>query len=538
MKDNLIYLTTLILKKNKILFDFKELSFQIQSHPSYPSLHTVTGVLDHFNIDNIAANVSVTSETLAQLPDCFIAQIRNDNQKDLVLVQKIKLAYVVYTSVSKKQKVTKNEFLEKFTGIIVAVEKADEAAFTERNLTKLKYLSAGLLCLLGSFFLSRNSLNIYPIIYLCLSFIGVIASVAILKQELGLKTTIGDAFCSGTDEKKDCDAVLSSKGAEVIKGHKLSDFSILYFSGLTILTFIQISNPVLSFSISLLAIPITIYSLYYQYAVIKKWCLLCLSIVGILWAQALFPIFTEIYIQDFEINSILVFGVVAFAVILLWDNITPLFTEVHHLRKEHLKNVKFKKNYTLFESLLKKFPKINTQIETNNEIIFGNKESCLEIIIITSPFCGHCKPIHIMVESLLKRHNDQVKIIIRFNVNTLNKEGDLVKITSRLLEINSTKGEKECLLAMGDIYNEQKPNSWFKKWGECNKKEISILELEKQSSWCLKHAINFTPEILINGQSFPKEYERTDLVYFIEDLHESCCVNTIENINNEFELIT
>jgi hypothetical protein len=208
------------------------------------------------------------------------------------------------------------------------------------------------------------------------------------------------------------------------------------------------------------------------------------------------------------------------------------------LRKEHLKNVKFKKNYTLFEILLNKLPKINTQIETNNEIIFGNKESCLEIIIITSPFCGHCKPIHIMVESLLKRHNDQVKIIIRFNVNTLNKEGDLVKITSRLLEINSTKGEKECLLAMGDIYNEQKPNSWFKKWGECNKKEISILELEKQSSWCLEHAINFTPEILINGQSFPKEYERSDLVYFIEDLHESCCVNTIENINNEFELIT
>jgi hypothetical protein len=88
---------------------------------------------------------------------------------------------------------------------------------------------------------------------------------------------------------------------------------------------------------------------------------------------------------------------------------------------------------------------------------------------------------------------------------------------------------------MGDIYNEQKPNSWFKKWGECNKKEISILELEKQSSWCLKNAINFTPEILINGHSFPKEYDRTDLVYFIEDLYENCLQINQEHTNTSIE---
>ena len=34
-------------------------------------------------------------------------------------------------------------------------------------------------------------------------------------------------------------------------------------------------------------------------------------------------------------------------------------------------------------------------------------------------------------------------------------------------------------------------------------------------------AINFTPEILINGKSFPKEYSRTDLIFFIEDLEEN-----------------
>ena len=47
-------IASLLLRKNGIQFDKDEFLFQIQSHPSYPSLHSITGVLEHFNIDNIA----------------------------------------------------------------------------------------------------------------------------------------------------------------------------------------------------------------------------------------------------------------------------------------------------------------------------------------------------------------------------------------------------------------------------------------------------------------------------------------------------
>jgi hypothetical protein len=46
---------------------------------------------------------------------------------------------------------------------------------------------------------------------------------------------------------------------------------------------------------------------------------------------------------------------------------------------------------------------------------------------------------------------------------------------------------------------------------------------------------NFTPEILINGHSFPKEYDRADLVYFVEDLYESCNQVTKKNTNTSIE---
>jgi hypothetical protein len=531
-----VYLLKKLLEKNDVFFDKQELAFQIQTHPSYPSLHSITGVLDHFNIENVAANVPVDAKALIQLPDCFIAQIEKDNNKDLVLVNKEKLGYSILNSSTKKQKITEDEFLKKFTGIIVAVDQAEENVNPKSSSNTLKFLSVGLSILFASFFIFINLGHWYTVVYFGLCIAGIIASIAIIKQELGLKSSIGDAFCSGQNEKKDCDAVLTSKGAEIIKGYKLSDFSILYFTGLAVLTFIQIANPVISFTISILAIPVTLYSLYYQYVVIKKWCLLCLSIVGVLWTQALFPFITNKYINNFIINDFLVFGIVALAVLLLLNYIKPLFTDVHKLKKEKIESVKFKRNYTLFESLLNKSPQINTELSDSNEIIFGNLNSNLEITLITNPFCGHCKPVHTHIAEILHRYHNSVKVKIRFSVNTKDENSDLVKITSRLIEIYNTTGEKDCLLAMDDIYNEEIPNNWFKKWSDCSKKETYILELEKESNWCKAKTINFTPEILINGKSFPKEYNRSDLMYFIEDLHEDCSNTTIKNIDTSFEL--
>lgn len=511
----------MLLKKNKIFFDKQELAFQIKSHPSYPSLHAVTGVLDHFNIENIAADVPVNSKTLVQLPNCFIAQVKDSFGANLVLVLKEGLNYTILDLENKKEKLSDADFLEKFTGIIVVVEQTEESKLKTKNSNAFKLIGFGLFMLLVSFFIFKNSINWYTSIHFIFSLIGFIISVAIIKQELGLKTIIGDAFCSKQDDKKDCDAVLTSKGAKIFKNYKLSDFSILYFTGLTVLTCVQISNPVISFSISLLAIPATLYSLYYQYAVVKKWCLLCLSIVGVLWVQASISLISTTYLKTFINTDFIVLSIVSLGVFFSWNMIKPLLVEVNKLRQDKIESVKFKRNYILFESLLNKSPQLNTELPNSKEIVFGNLNSNLEIILITSPFCGHCKPVHTHIEEILHRYANNVKIKIRFNVNTKIENDDLTKITSRLLEIYNTRGNKECMEAMSDIYADQKPNNWLKKWGNCKEKEIYILELEKQSSWCLEKAINFTPEILLNGKSFPKEYNRTDLIFFIEDLEEN-----------------
>ena len=98
MKDTLLNLVQRLLRRNQISFDKEELSFQIQSHPSYPSLHAITGVLDHFNIENVAADVPINTRTLLQLPNCFIAQVNTETRQRFGCYRKKRgrLYYIYY----------------------------------------------------------------------------------------------------------------------------------------------------------------------------------------------------------------------------------------------------------------------------------------------------------------------------------------------------------------------------------------------------------------------------------------------------------
>lgn len=520
MKNPLFTIVKKLLFDNKISFDKKELAFQIKSHPSYPSLHAITGVLDHFNIENIAAEVPTDSQTLAQLPDSFIAQIHTDKGDDLVAIRKIKKQSLYHVfSENIDEKMSESDFLIKFTGIIVAVEKDENVKPASKATFKKEILFSALGIILAAL-LYNKGIEYTNLAFLSLSILGIITSYSILKQELGESSVIGDAFCSGNNEKKDCDAVLSSKGAEIIKGHKLSDLGMIYFSGL-LLASMLITNFSFLHLISFLAIPITIYSIYYQYKVVKSWCTLCLTIVGILWVQAALNSFQFTFTNVFPLDTDILVTTAAFiSVYLIWSYTKPLVKSTIELEKEKIEFVKFKRDFNLFNNLLQGSSTVDTKISNTKEIILGNKDAALEVVIVTNPFCGHCRPVHEIVHSITEKYNDNVKIIIRFNVHVGEATSNGVIVTSKLLELYNEKGIEDCKSAMDDIYEGMDFDKWLSKWGKANNFDTYYDLLKDQKEWCTEKNINFTPEILVNGKSFPKEYNRTDLTFFIEDLEE------------------
>ena len=104
-----IFLTILIL-----IFSFQSLTnasevkeFELEGMSVGDSL------LDHFNIENIAAEVPKNLETLLELPNCFLGQIQTNKGKELVTVVRKGLDYTLFYPSRKKEKNTELEFLKK-----------------------------------------------------------------------------------------------------------------------------------------------------------------------------------------------------------------------------------------------------------------------------------------------------------------------------------------------------------------------------------------------------------------------------------------
>ena len=41
---------------------------------------------------------------------------------------------------------------------------------------------------------------------------------------------------------------------------------------------------------------------------------------------------------------------------------------------------------------------------------------------------------------------------------------------------------------------------------------------ENINNWCINNNYNYTPAIFINGYEYPEQYDRENLVYFIDDI--------------------
>jgi hypothetical protein len=241
-------------------------------------------------------------------------------------------------------------------------------------------------------------------------------------------------------------------------------------------------------------------------------------VLGVLLVQA----FMSFMVFDFVVYSSELF-LTLFSFLFLsfiWAELKPSYKKAQEFNVLQLEHYKFKRNTSLFTTALKSSEKKEMTITGINEIILGNKNAALKIVLVTNPMCFFCKEAHRVFHDLLKGREEGIQLIIRFNINTSNQESNLsLEISNQLVEMYSDKGEKETLQALDEIYSDMEANDWLKKW-----KATTFLnhlpELEKAKEWCVSNAVNFTPAVFINGYLFPKEYDKTDITFFIDHLIE------------------
>lgn len=525
MQDQLFNILYKLLVTNKIKLNKEELKLQLLSHPSYPSLHSVTGVLKHFGIPNLALQVPADQDTLDQLPATFIANVSGDKGNNLALIEKKNGEIQVYLDQKQVKSTSIAKFLEIWDGIIIAVEK-DETVKEEQttNTSKIWQWS----CIIGliaiGVVLFKNA-SLFEGIHYFLSGIGLILSILIVSHSLGIESASTASICN-LSEKTSCDAVLNSKGAKIGGLLTLSDASILAFAGYLLFYCLSLlgntSTVAIIASLTLFSIPFVLYSVYYQASVLKKWCPLCLGIVGVLALQGILLFVTGNY-NEFASIGLKEAGLYVISLLIIasiWFYIKPLLHKKVALGKLKIESNTFKRNFSLFHTLLKENDAIVNDINLSQEIVLGNRDAPIEVILVTSPLCFYCKQAHTDIENVLKQADNQLKVIVRFNVGADNPEDTGFQVTSHLIHAYNTEGEVGCMKVMHETYQDDVDlKQWLKQREPITNADYSDV-LKAQKEWCTKNNINFTPALYILGNQFPKEYDRSDLSLFIDDLAE------------------
>ncbi len=500
-KQNKNYIFIKHLDVQKIEVDRMEFNFQLETHPDYPSLLSFYDALNFYNINSFATKI--IDKSILNLPTYFIAEIKQNNETQLVLVQKKHTNYLINFNNKIIKILSKDEFKHAWTGIVLIIENDREYENNSQSFLFLQKTGILLTILLVAYFSLGIAISLFLI------FSGVFLSIEAIKQGYHIETNFSSKFCKATAEL-DCNTIINSNKFKIFDTFGFSDMSIVFFITQFIsLLFFVFTNTVMDYTkISLilltLSIPITLVSIYYQWRVAKKWCVVCLGIIVVLYAElitaSLFyynTIPNNIYIN---LRTIFYFSISFIIPLISWVLIKPIITKYYTLQSENKKLFKFKRNFSLFKHSLLVERKIDSK-NLESVMSVGNKNSKLKISIVTNPMCNFCKKAHTIIEELLQKHSDNIQINIHFSFIPSDKNDSFKNLLHhKLVEIYLKQGEQKFMDALGSWFKNKDFEKWFSKYGKNiavdKKSEIQNI-LQNQHENNRKNNILFTPSLFI-----------------------------------------
>lgn len=508
------------LKKEKITIDQNEFLFQVESHTSYPSLLAISDTLSFLKVNNLATRLEF--EDIDHLPNTFIALIEEKPNNPFLAFLERKEDSFQYSRDGKTITVSKDFFKTMFQNIVLLAEKDENDIAIKKSNSNLVFGSI-ILGIIYLFLVFANSFSLLTTLFLCFAFLGIYLSVEAISHELGIQTKFSEAVCTLT-ANSDCDAVLNAKKSRFLEKFSFSDASIAIFSSqiLSLLLF-AISNQLHDFFnittiVLLFSLPITFFSFYQQIVVAKKWCPICLAIICIIYLEIVCLLVFNNF--SFAINT---FAIAYFLLVLVGCYLASVFLK--NIVKQNLdfkskiiENNRFKRKYSLFKMALVASDQVIEKTTTTNNIVLGNPDAKLKITIVSSPFCGHCKEAHKIIEEILELHQDNICFNLHFNFDASKNDEKSKRVHQKLVQIYFTEGQNAFLNALHDWFeNKDEEQIMLKSISKIS--DLSINEiLNQQFTWNQENKISYTPAIIIGKYVFPKDYNRNELIYFINDL--------------------
>ncbi|TWF40653.1 protein-disulfide isomerase [Chitinophaga polysaccharea] len=536
-KNNGPEITRLLLAELNVPVTAGTINKELEEHPDFNSLLSISDVLHRFGVDNLAARLD--PDKLLTAPPPFITQIKGTKQQPdyFTIVRKVDDNNINYYDpvALKWTHSRKEDFIERYMGVVLLAEAREFAgerdyeqkAKDEKRKSALSQLGIItfpiILCIAGlATWLQYGASSWFSLLYALLSFAGASAGFLLLWYELDQHNPALQQMCSA-GKKTNCNAILQS-GAAKIAGISWSKIGFTYFTGtMLLMLFNGINSPqvlLITGWLTLLALPYTFFSLYYQWRVARQWCVICVFVQALLLIQfailllagrleALLPV-------SFPIGwlpAIITAYVLPF---MLSAALLPVFKKAKESKENVVRLQRLKHNTEIFEALLNKQKRIAFPTDGLG-ITLGNPSAPHKIIKVCNPYCGPCARTHAPLEALLE-NNPGIQIQIIFTAS--NNEGDKsAQPVKHLLAIANNSKEDHALIKQGlDDWYEAKEKDYdrfaakYPMNGALNQQNEKI---DAMRQWCDQTGIKATPTFFINGHQMPDIYTVDDLKYFL-----------------------
>lgn len=517
-----------------IKFTSGYLKQKLEHHPNFPSLLSLSDLLEHYKVKTTAAEFENKEELLNYNAPHIALTAFAKNSNAFNIVHKIEAEKVYFqnpTPLKKVMEIPLGEHLSKWAGIALFFEKSKHSSepnylqnqlfsFLERS--KWAILLAMLLTCLTLFAFSIPSFTNfnYFVGSAVLKLIGVGISGLMIYYTFNYDNPYVKGVCT-LSEKTDCNYILNSKAAKVFDFLSWSEVGFLYFSVSLILTLLaeathQIEFHNLTKILTFLCLPYTFYSIYYQLIIAKKICILCMSVQAILWLEFISGQFFSNSSFSVPFNNLLIFLLVGGLVSTVWFSIRPLINSYYKLPSLQREINKFKLNTGLFNSLLNNSKSLQYPAEAGL-VTFGNKMADLNITIFTNPLCGPCGNAHHKLEKLLSDYGDNLSVTEVFTISHNPKDERRI-LAANMVQLYKHNTPENVLKDYHKWYANDKKDvgNWLKSIasrGDAEKENHELLNIYADTTQELE--INSTPTIAINGKQLPEAYGLDDLIELI-----------------------
>jgi uncharacterized membrane protein len=348
-----------------------------------------------------------------------------------------------------------------------------------------------------------------PLVYVALAFAGAMMSSVLTWQEMAGGTRIFEAFCRGGNT--DCNAVLQSAGAKIF-GCRWSVLGFVYFWAIAIgLVANGIREPTALYFISWLsfaALPFTVYSVLYQWRVVRRWCRLCLAVQAVLFLQGVI-VFADAWWRaepgdhwPLVVLRLVLGGLIplGYAIFVL-----PLASQMRNGVEAFKRLGRIKRDPLIFRTLMAGQEMSNAGTEGLG-LVLGNRNAAHTLIKVCNPYCKHCAVSHAVIRELLRKLPDIKVQIIFTGMHELSP-------VRHFLSLAETGDELLLEAALDSWYSGSKEYKQLARRYPANKEMLGCQDakIEAMRDWCKKMKIEYTPTYLLDGKRLPGLYGISDL---------------------------